>query len=212
MTFYIYNAKGYQHPYVQGQEWRNVDRRENVSSLETFDKKPVEPPEVLIVEDALEKPEEYVEEEIYTIHPEKEEGERALVASQIMHRPVQTLKPDDTLQEAFRFFCSHRFRHIPIVSEEGALQGILSDRCQAYAMVKEGTKFSTEKRLIKDVMVEEVLTAQPMALVSDIANVFIEERIGCMPIVDTERKLVGIITRSDILRTIVRIQIGELRI
>ena len=37
-----------------------------------------------------------------------------------------------------------------------------------------------------------------------IADVLIKERIGAMPIVDEKEKLVGIVTRSDILRTVVK--------
>jgi acetoin utilization protein AcuB len=47
-----------------------------------------------------------------------------------------------------------------------------------------------------------VLTAHPDTSIRDIARVFFEERIGAVPIVDRGETLVGIVTRSDILRTI----------
>jgi acetoin utilization protein AcuB len=51
-------------------------------------------------------------------------------------------------------------------------------------------------------MTSQVLTAHPDTSIRDIARVFFEERIGAVPIVDRGETLVGIVTRSNILRTI----------
>jgi len=56
---------------------------------------------------------------------------------------------------------------------------------------------------IEPLYLKKVLTATPETQIREIARVLIEQRKGVMPIVDANAHMVGIITRSDILRTIV---------
>jgi CBS domain-containing protein len=48
-----------------------------------------------------------------------------------------------------------------------------------------------------------VLTATPSTAVNQVARIMFEERVGAMPIADEAGNLVGMITRNDILRTLV---------
>jgi CBS domain-containing protein len=52
-------------------------------------------------------------------------------------------------------------------------------------------------------MVTQVLIATPDTPIRDIARTMVEERIGSLPILDLRDTLVGIITRSDILRALI---------
>jgi acetoin utilization protein AcuB len=49
-----------------------------------------------------------------------------------------------------------------------------------------------------------VLTAFKNTPLREIARVLFEERIGCLPIIDTAQKSIGILTRSDILRALMQ--------
>ena len=55
---------------------------------------------------------------------------------------------------------------------------------------------------VADVMSSPVFSAHPQTPIRDIARVLFAERIGAIAICDDEWKLVGILTRSDILRTL----------
>ena len=55
---------------------------------------------------------------------------------------------------------------------------------------------------VRDIMATPVLTAHADTEIREIARVLFEERIGAVPIVDSQGQLVGMVTRSDILRTI----------
>ena len=131
-------------------------------------------------------------------------------ANQIMRSPVKTLTPETTFEEARAFFRQNRFRHVPIVNAEGKLVGLISDRdvLREAANINTGPEAWVKDlvqvtRTIADFMTKRVLTATPSAEIRQIAKAMFEERIGSMPIVNEEEKLVGIITRSDILRTLV---------
>ncbi len=121
--------------------------------------------------------------------------EKAILASQIMTSPVETLQKSDTIRKASKLFQDRRFRHVPVVKENDILIGIVSDRDFF-------SQKSTNSRVEK-IMTTNVLSARPNTEIRYIARVFFEERIGAMPIVEEGGKLVGIITRSDILRTVV---------
>ena len=129
---------------------------------------------------------------------------QATLAKQIMNSPVKTLSPETSLVDAYLFILDHRFRHVPVTSEDKKLVGILSDRDLLRAAAGITTAPSSgSARIIRDLMKTTVLTASPETEIRQIARVFFEERVGAMPILDASERVVGIITRSDVLRTLV---------
>jgi len=133
----------------------------------------------------------------------------AVQAHQIMTSPVVTLPADIMLLDAWNIFRIRRFRHMPVVDPDGRLVGILSDRALLrYAAVTGNVppyaKDSPQARAsIADLMKKEVITASPDTEIRDIARAMFEKRIGAMPIMDYRDRLTGIITGSDILKTLV---------
>lgn len=210
MTFYIYDAQGYQHPYTSGVDWRCVRRRENVTAIATHEKSILKNNSRKKIKKTFE--DHRFDKALFGKKSLVKEALPQLVAMQIMRAPVTTLFIRDPISEAIRLFTENRFRHIPILNENGEIAGIISDRCLAGVMFEKGSKYCSEVESIEDIMTTKVLTAEPMTPVSKIASIFIEERIGSMPIVDQEKRLVGILTRSDILRTIIKLHTGELRV
>jgi acetoin utilization protein AcuB len=128
-------------------------------------------------------------------------GEPAVQASRIMTAPVVTLPEDALLEQAWDLIIKRRFRHVPVVSEEGRVKGIISDR-DLLAVRSRGA--DATPRAVRDVMKTKVNTATPDTEIREIARVLFEERIGAMPVVDAGDNLLGIITRSDILRALIR--------
>ena len=131
-----------------------------------------------------------------------------LVARDIMSSPVITLPFNASLAQAWELVKDKRFRHIPIQSRNGALAGILSDRDLSRGTVESalvGIKGSAylAKVTIENYVSHPVLVADPEATLLAIARVLLEERIGAIPVVSQEKELLGLITRSDILRVIV---------
>ncbi len=137
------------------------------------------------------------------------ERKLAVHASQIMTAPVVSLTPETSLADAWKLLCDRRFRHIPILSHEKKLIGIISDRDILREAAGIGKTISPPAReaqgqtTIQSLIKRRVLTASPDTEIREIARIMFEERIGSMPIVDEGVFLVGIITRSDILRTLV---------
>ncbi len=138
-----------------------------------------------------------------TTAPAGQDGD--LLARQIMSSPVVSLPPGASLYEAWKLICDRRFRHVPVV--DGDLLGIISDRDVLLRVARiaatEGEDAAGGHTSVRDIMHARVLTAKPDTRVRQIARTLLEERIGSMPIVDDTGALIGMITRSDILRTLV---------
>ena len=139
--------------------------------------------------------------------PASDRGARIILAEEIMTGPVVSLSPDADLVDTWKLLCEKRFRHVPVVSKEGALVGIVSDRDillrAALIAAAETANMSHPGGTIREIMQTRVLTSGPTTEIRQIARVFFQERIGAMPIVDGQGKLAGMITRSDILRALI---------
>ncbi len=133
--------------------------------------------------------------------------EPAIVASQIMSSPVITLDINNVVEQAWNLIKEKRFRHLPITSQQGKLVGIISDRdFLSLNIAHIGEELSSKQQLkspIKNIMTTNVLTARPNTAIRLIAQIMFVEKVSSMPIVDEDKKLVGILTTNDILRTLV---------
>ena len=137
----------------------------------------------------------------YGAAEQEREQQEVLYAFEIMSSPVFFLSPEVALHEAIRTFTERRYRHIPILTPKKGLVGLISDRDLLRYRAAHGG--SGDEQPVSKIMVREVLIATPDTLIRDIARTMIEERIGSLPILDYEDTLVGIITRSDILRALI---------
>lgn len=135
--------------------------------------------------------------------PEVRDRRRAVVAQDLMSSPVFTLVESLPIEEAEKVFRLRKFRHIPVVSASGALVGILSDRDFFWAARHPSGAEREAGDTVRERMVTNILTARPLTEIPVVAEVMITHHIGCLPIVDERSVLVGVLTRSDILRGIV---------
>jgi len=131
-----------------------------------------------------------------------------ILAREIMASPAVTLPVTASLSQAWAIVHSKRFRHIPILGADDAVVGILSDRDLfrgTMELVLAGATGSIKEAegSIKNLVSHPVLVASPVAELRAMARVLLEERIGALPIVSEAEGLVGMVTRSDILRVLV---------
>ncbi|MBU1109952.1 MAG: CBS domain-containing protein [Candidatus Riflebacteria bacterium] len=140
-------------------------------------------------------------------HPVSQQH-KVIQAYEIMSKPVVTLPPSATLTQAWLLIRDHRFQHIPIVDSAGALLGILCDRTLLRLAVTMGWDITRRddpndpEQTVEKHFSAPVLTTLPHAEIHQIARILFDEHIGAMPVIDNENIVIGIITRSDILRAL----------
>jgi CBS-domain-containing membrane protein len=106
----------------------------------------------------------------------------------------QAIGHDALLQNARELMDSGHFRHLPVVDPGGRLTGILSDRD-----LREHSGHLGETR-VNAAVVETPLTIGPDEPIEAAADIMLGRKIGSLPVVDADGRLVGIITETDMLR------------
>ena len=122
--------------------------------------------------------------------------------SALMIREVFTVAPDETLREALLKMNEHHVRHLPVV-EDGFLQGILSERDIRLHAIPVGSDLQPHLLRLED-PVASVMTASPIVVAPDLPlnqllDVFLEEKVGAVPVVSDDRELLGIVGYLDLL-------------
>ncbi|NJK29237.1 MAG: CBS domain-containing protein [Acaryochloris sp. SU_5_25] len=117
-----------------------------------------------------------------------------LTAADIMQRQVETLPSDLPLQAALQIFERSHHRGFPVL-EQRRLVGILS-RSDLNQLPPQQP---SPDLLIRDIMTHQPLTISPTASLSDVLYILNRSQVSRLPVTDG-RKLVGIITRADIIR------------
>lgn len=131
-----------------------------------------------------------------------------VMAEELMSSPVITLTTSATIAEALQLFQVHKFRHLPVVDTGKHLVGIVSDRDVLRYLAdltnrKEQQPSQTVNTGLEFVMKSNVLAASSDTDVRYIARLFVERRIGAIPITNND-EITGIITRNDVLSAVMR--------
>src|SRR5215471_3337219 len=121
----------------------------------------------------------------------------------VMTADVTTLQRNDKLSLADDIMRLGRIRHLPVLDENGQLAGILTQRdlfrgalAKALGYGERAQRQLMDTLVVKEVMTSEVITTTPDTPLAEAAQVLIERKIGCLPVVEAGR-LVGIITEAD---------------
>ena len=129
----------------------------------------------------------------------------------LMSTDLVTLTEDETLAHAQRCMARGRIRHLPVV-RDGRLTGLVTHRdllAASFSIFAEVER--NEQRRIFDTvgvveaMHRDVITVSPDLGVAQAAGILLENKYGCLPVVDGEGILIGIVTEADFLRLTVRL-------
>lgn len=126
-----------------------------------------------------------------------------LTVAEIMSREPYTLGPDDSLADARGLMAQHHIRHVPIVTDDAVLVGLVSQRDVLAAGDSSvptdlPVKRAADERdiALSSIMTSPVKTVDENASLRGTAMLLQRNRVGCLPVVEDGR-LVGIITDSD---------------
>ncbi len=138
----------------------------------------------------------------------------------VMTTDVVTVRPGASLKEVAETLAQRRISGLPVVDDAGVLQGVVSE---ADILFKEGgqqehhhvlgwllepygpaSQLKLEARTAEEAMTAPAITIAANRPVAEAAEKMLEEKINRLPVVDADDKLIGIVTRADLVRAFIR--------
>lgn len=140
---------------------------------------------------------------------------------EMMTKDVVTVKEDDTVEKCANLLANHHFSGLPVVDDAGYVKGIITEgdliRHNSNVQVPAFMEFlggiiylddpnefldNVKKSMgyfVKTVMTEDVVSISPNDQVKNAAKLLVRNQIKRLPVLDENEKLVGIVSRKDIM-------------
>ncbi len=146
-----------------------------------------------------------------------------MLVKDLMSTKVITVKPDTLVSEVAEILHEHHFTGVPVVNEEDRVLGTISERDFITAdshlylptyihmlsnmdYVQGGNKHLPHvvEQIVnakaKDIMNQSVPFARPENTIEEVSRMFAEDRVNPVPVTDSTNKLMGVISRSDLIK------------
>ena len=127
-----------------------------------------------------------------------------------MVRNPYTIGLNQSVSEALDIMSASKVERLPVVDQRGKLLGLVTESLIASNTPNNSSSLSVfelnyllNKLQIKDIMIKEPITVGPDALLEEAATLLDINDIGCLPVVDEQNTLIGIITHGDIFKAII---------
>lgn len=128
-----------------------------------------------------------------------------------MTRDVITVSPETSLLKIGKLMRDHEIRRIPVVSSDGVLKGIVSDRDVRDASPSKATTLDMYEMhyLLAEIKASNIMTPNPFTVKPDdtvemAAMLMLDHKIGGLPVIE-HGKLAGIISEQDVFKALVDI-------
>lgn len=145
----------------------------------------------------------------------------AVKARDIMTRQVHSVRPDAPLKEVAETLARTGVAGVPVVGEGGKVEGVVSEKDFLALMGGEGAggfmgivseclkgkgcvAVPARKMAARDIMSSPAVTVREETALTEIAAVFTERGMNRVPVVDGEGRLVGIVSRADVVGAFLR--------
>ena len=141
---------------------------------------------------------------------------RQVTAAEIMTKDVVLVREETPLAEVAAAMGARGISGVPVVDENGVVVGIISEKdflgrmgvtekqnfmtlVAACLTTKGGVALPIKNQLAKDLMTSPVIAVTESATITEIAALFAARKVNRAPVVDAGGKLLGIISRGDLV-------------
>lgn len=127
------------------------------------------------------------------------------VADRMTPNPV-TISPDTTVTAAKEMMKNNHFRRLPVMDQERLVGWVTEDDLRQVAPSSATTlsvyeiNYLLAKLKVSDVMIKDVIVVKADAPIEEAALLMLQHKIGGMPVLDAEEKVVGVVTETDIFK------------
>jgi CBS-domain-containing membrane protein len=124
-----------------------------------------------------------------------------LSVQDIMRATKSHISCDDHIQDAAKKLVDLNLPGLPVLSSDGKLVGMLTEHdCVDYLLSMQ--YYQSEKQTAKEIMSSSVVSVKPGMLIVELASQMRQGKPKYYPVVDSDGKLVGEITRSMVLKAL----------
>lgn len=145
-------------------------------------------------------------------------------ARDIMTQEVITVQPNAPIRDLAEIFIEHNISGVPVVDDKGKVLGIATESdlifhskrlkvptvltiLDSFIFLDSPEKMEQELRKIAAASVSDVYTTPPVTITPDtpldeIASLMTEKQVHTLPVLDDSEKMIGIVGKKDIIRTI----------
>jgi CBS domain-containing protein len=129
----------------------------------------------------------------------------------VMTRKLIALTEQDTVENIQSGMQRFRFRHLPVVTKENKLIGLVTERdmmraeAEAAAESDDQAGGLSKDTPVSDIMNRDILTTRPDTDLATAGKAILQKKIGCLPIILEDETLVGIVTASDFVKLVVQL-------
>ena len=116
-------------------------------------------------------------------------------AEDLMTKTVFSCSPGDTMEEAMKMMNRIAKKAVPVIDDERKLMGMLK-----YSDVVKAEQAGKGQQLVKVWMRRDVVTIAPEAKFDKVEQLIIDTGSGRLPVTDENGVLLGLVTRTDVLR------------
>ena len=133
---------------------------------------------------------------------------KEVLVMDIMIRKPVTIDITSPFSMVVELFKEHKIRHLPVINQQKVLQGIITQR-DLYRITTprkglEGEliydKATLDRFILKHVMKKDVVSLSPTDTLLHVIEIMLKKKYGCVPVIDKNGFLQGIITQIDLLR------------
>ena len=129
-----------------------------------------------------------------------------LIVEDIMTSPVESISMDTSVEEIREIFDRSYYNHLVVKGDDGACAGVISDRDLLKNLSPFIGKFNERcadlnmlKRRAHQIMTRELVAVRKNTSLRAAARIMQDHRISCLPVVDSDKQCIGIITLRDIV-------------
>jgi acetoin utilization protein AcuB len=131
----------------------------------------------------------------------------------IMSPNVVSISMYDPFSEVEAKMRQYGIRHLPVLDWNGKLTGLITQRdlfriCPP-RISEDGSRFymkeDLDEYILRHVMIKNPYCLKPEDHLAEALFVMADKRLGCIPIIDDEKNLIGIVTRTDIIKAAARL-------
>ena len=135
--------------------------------------------------------------------PDGQQGEFSLVVgptevADVMVAKVITLSTHHGFDEAVRLMNDRHFRHCVVVDVHGNLVGVISDRDILRSLARNP---NSRGKSLEQIMTPNPITVKRNTSILDAVSKIVSRRINCLPVVDDDGSICGIVTSTDLLKS-----------